>query len=104
MVLGVGCGTMATVVTRTLETRRERVIATFLLALGIPCSAQLGVTMALLAQLPWGLVLWGGVVALVFLTAAFLAARLMPGAPPASTTWPTPGFWPRPSWWWPRSP
>lgn len=95
MVLGVGCGTMATVVTRTLETRRERVIATFLLALGIPCSAQLGVTMALLAQLPWGLVLWGGVVALVFLTAGFLAARLISGEPPLFFSHIPPMRWPR---------
>src|SRR6185369_17175249 len=42
MVLGFGCDTMATMVTRTLETVRERIIATLLLALAIPCSAQLG--------------------------------------------------------------
>ena len=40
MVLGFGCDTMATMVTRTLETVRERIIATVLLALAIPCSAQ----------------------------------------------------------------
>jgi len=39
IVLGFGCDTMATVVTRTLETKRERVIATFLLALAVPCAA-----------------------------------------------------------------
>jgi ferrous iron transport protein B len=49
IVLGFGCDTMATLVTRTLETRRERLIATFLLALAIPCSAQLGVILGLLA-------------------------------------------------------
>ena len=48
--LGFGCGTMATLVTRTLETRRERIIATMILALAIPCSAQLGVILALLAR------------------------------------------------------
>ncbi|MGW8313744.1 MAG: ferrous iron transport protein B, partial [Desulfuromonadales bacterium] len=42
MVLGFGCDTMATVVTRTLESKRERIIATLLLALAIPCSAQMG--------------------------------------------------------------
>ncbi|MCX7766602.1 MAG: ferrous iron transport protein B, partial [Candidatus Sumerlaeia bacterium] len=47
IVLGFGCDTMATLVTRTLETRRERIIATFLLALAVPCSAQLGVIFAL---------------------------------------------------------
>ena len=40
MVLGFGCDTMATMVTRTLETVRERIIATLLLSLAIPCSAS----------------------------------------------------------------
>ncbi|HVO35343.1 MAG TPA: FeoB small GTPase domain-containing protein, partial [Gemmatimonadales bacterium] len=49
LVLGFGCNTMATLVTRTLETKRERVIATLLLALAIPCSAQLGVVLGILS-------------------------------------------------------
>ncbi|HCW92962.1 MAG TPA: ferrous iron transport protein B, partial [Flexistipes sinusarabici] len=36
LILGLGCGTMATIVTRTLETKRERFVVTFLLALTIP--------------------------------------------------------------------
>ena len=83
MVLGFGCDTMATVVTRTLETRRERVIATLLLALAIPCSAQLGVILALLAASPAGLAVWIGVVTAVFLLVGFLTARLMPGERPS---------------------
>ena len=42
MVLGLGCGTMAVMTSRILETK-ERLIITFLLALAVPCSAQLGV-------------------------------------------------------------
>lgn len=83
MVLGFGCDTMATLVTRTLETRRERAIATLLLALAIPCSAQLGVILAMLAPYPAGLAIWAAVVAGIFLLVGFLAARLMPGARPA---------------------
>ena len=49
LVLGLGCSTMATSVTRTLETKRERMVCTMLLALAIPCSAQLGVILALLS-------------------------------------------------------
>ncbi len=79
IVLGFGCDTMATLVTRVLETRRERVIATFLLALAIPCSAQLGVILGLLSGHPLGLAIWGGVVAGVFLLSGFLAAKLLPG-------------------------
>jgi ferrous iron transport protein B len=79
IVLGLGCDTMATLVTRVLETRRERLIATFLLALAIPCSAQLGVILGLLSEHPMGLAIWAGVVLGVFLLSGFMAARLLPG-------------------------
>jgi ferrous iron transport protein B len=79
MVLGFGCDTMATIVTRTLETRRERAIATILLALAIPCSAQLGVIFAILAGRPVALLIWAMVVLGIFLLIGFLAARLVPG-------------------------
>jgi hypothetical protein len=60
IVLGFGCDTMATLVTRTLETRRERLIATFLLALAIPCSAQLGVILGLLGGHSLAVGIWVG--------------------------------------------
>jgi len=82
MVLGLGCDTMATIVTRTLETKRERLLSTLLLALAVPCSAQLGVLMGLLASQPRLLLLWAGIVGGVFLLVGFLAARLMPGERP----------------------
>ena len=80
MVLGLGCGTMATLTTRLLETRKERMIAILLLALGVPCSAQLAVVMILLAPLPLAAtVLWAAVMALSILTVGWLAARALPG-------------------------
>ena len=81
--LGFGCDTMATLVSRTLETKRERVIATLLLALAIPCSAQLGVIMALLSANPASLGIWAGFVIMIFLLVGYLAAQLMPGEKPA---------------------
>ena len=48
MVLGLGCDTMATMTTRILGTPKERLIAILLLALGIPCSAQLAAIMGIL--------------------------------------------------------
>ncbi len=51
MILGFGCVTLATIVTRLLGSERERRIAIFLLALAIPCSAQLGVIAGMLAGL-----------------------------------------------------
>ncbi|NJD90144.1 MAG: ferrous iron transport protein B [Geobacter sp.] len=82
MVLGFGCDTMATMVTRTLETVRERILATILLALAIPCSAQLGVILALLSKAPGALLAWGICLLLIFLLVGFIAARLMPGETP----------------------
>jgi len=83
MVLGFGCATMATLVTRTLPTKRERLIATMLLALAVPCSAQLGVILALLGGHPKAMVLWAGIIMMVFLFIGFLTAKLLPGERPS---------------------
>jgi len=83
LVLGFGCDTMATMVTRTLPTKRERIIATLLLALAIPCSAQMGVILALLSGKPVALILWLSVIILVFLLVGFLASKIMPGELPS---------------------
>lgn len=80
MVLGLGCVTMATLTTRVLESKRERVLVTLLLALAVPCSAQLGVVMGMLASISLAATLiWGGVILLVLFAVGWLAARLMPG-------------------------
>jgi len=79
MVLGFGCDTMATIVTRTQETRRERVITTLLLALAIPCSAQLGVIFAILSGNGLALLVWAVTVALVLLLVGYLASKVIPG-------------------------
>ncbi|MEM0950872.1 MAG: ferrous iron transport protein B [Cyanobacteria bacterium P01_H01_bin.74] len=50
LILGLGCVTMATVSTRVLNSNRERTIASTILAITIPCSAQLGVLIALMAK------------------------------------------------------
>ena len=82
MVLGLGCDTMATMVVRTLSTRRERIIATFLLSLTIPCSAQMGVIMGLLAARPKVLFLWAAIILAIFGIAGAALSKLMPGAGP----------------------
>ena len=82
MVLGLGCDTMATLVTRTLPTKRERLISTVLLALAVPCSAQLGVILALLGENTTAMFIWTGTIVLVFMFIGFLTARIMPGEPP----------------------
>ncbi len=80
MVLGLGCVTMATLTTRTLENKRERFLVTLLLALAVPCSAQLGVVMGMLAGISLSATLiWGGVMMVVLLAVGWLAAKLTPG-------------------------
>ncbi len=80
MVLGLGCDTMATMTTRTLETEKERRIATLLLALGVPCSAQLGVIMGLFGYASqFGLMIWGGVIASQLLLIGWLSSKLFEG-------------------------
>lgn len=80
MVLGLGCDTMATMTTRILETKKERLIATLLLALGVPCSAQLGVMLALSASLSLGAVLTiGGVVLSQMFLVGFLSSKIIKG-------------------------
>ncbi len=80
MVLGLGCDTMATMTTRILETRKERVIVTLLLALGVPCSAQLGVILGMLGAISFAATLWwaGSVIAVTFLV-GYLASKVLPG-------------------------
>ena len=80
MVLGLGCDTMATMTARIMETRKERVIVTLLLALGVPCSAQIAVIFAMLQGLSFAASLWfTGVIVLVLFLVGWLAARVIPG-------------------------
>jgi ferrous iron transport protein B len=80
MVLGLGCDTMATLTTRILETRKERLIVILLLALGVPCSAQLTVVLTMLGSLsPLAMSIWLAVVIGTILLVGALAARVLPG-------------------------
>jgi ferrous iron transport protein B len=80
MVLGLGCDTMATMTARIMETRKERVIVTLLLALAVPCSAQMAVILAMSAGLSAAANLWYlGTLAAVLVLVGWLAARVLPG-------------------------
>jgi ferrous iron transport protein B len=80
MILGLGCDTMATMTTRILGTPKERLIAITLLALGVPCSAQLATIMGILGGISvWALLLLFGVVLSQMVLVGFLAARTLPG-------------------------
>ena len=83
MVLGLGCDTMATVVTRTLPTKRERLIATLLLSLCIPCSAQVGVILGLLSGTPAILLTWVVIIVMIFAVVGYLSSKIIPGGGPS---------------------
>jgi ferrous iron transport protein B len=80
MVLGLGCGTMAVLTSRILDTKKERLIAVLLLGLAIPCSAQLGVILAMLSAFSWkAMVIWLLSILVSLLLVGYLAAKLVPG-------------------------
>lgn len=80
MIVGLGCVTMAVISTRIAGSRRERLISTALLGLAVPCSAQLGIILGLLAMLGMG---WWfaylAVILLVFGIAGVFLDRTLPG-------------------------
>jgi ferrous iron transport protein B len=81
LILGLGCVTMATITTRLLSTKREKIIATALLGVAIPCSAQLGVVSGTLAR-AGGLAAWavyGTVVSLILALTGLLLNMVLPG-------------------------
>jgi ferrous iron transport protein B len=81
MVLGLGCVTMATLATRILSTRKERILATLLLALAVPCAAQLGVILGMLAWVSFGALLFlFGILLTQLLLVGWIADKILPGS------------------------
>jgi len=80
MLLGFGCVTMATITTRMLGSKREKIIAVFLLGLAIPCSAQLGVIAGLIAPLgAMYFFLYIGIILTMYVIAGTALNRILPG-------------------------
>lgn len=80
IILGFGCVTMATITTRLLGTKREKIIATALLGITIPCSAQLGVIAGMIAPLGAKyLSIYLITVLLVFVITGTVLNKVLPG-------------------------
>ena len=80
MILGFGCVTMATITTRMLGSERERRIAIFLLALAIPCSAQIAVITGLLVPLGAAYVLlFTAIIFTILAVSGTILNLIMPG-------------------------
>ncbi|OGW82712.1 MAG: hypothetical protein A2987_03655 [Omnitrophica bacterium RIFCSPLOWO2_01_FULL_45_10] len=81
VILGLGCGTMATLTARILDTKKERILVNLLLALAIPCSAQLGVIMGILGSMSRNATaLWIGVILSVMIIVGFVSSKIIPGS------------------------
>ncbi|PIQ88247.1 MAG: ferrous iron transport protein B [Candidatus Omnitrophica bacterium CG11_big_fil_rev_8_21_14_0_20_42_13] len=79
-ILGLGCGTMAVLTTRILETKKERLIATLLLAMAIPCSAQLGVILGMLGGISFKIVMvWLAILLAILVLIGYLSSKLIAG-------------------------
>ena len=80
LILGLNCSSAGSLVTRTMESKRERFIISLLLALAIPCSAQLGIFIGLLSQNFMALIVWAICIAFIFAIIGSLTAKALPGS------------------------
>jgi ferrous iron transport protein B len=81
LILGLGCVTMGTLTTRILGSKRERFLATALMAIAVPCSAQVAVIAALMARVGgWYAAGYFAVLLAIFAGVGTLLDRLTPGA------------------------
>ncbi|MHB8764228.1 MAG: FeoB small GTPase domain-containing protein, partial [Deferrisomatales bacterium] len=79
LVLAFGCKTVATMTARSLPSRKERYIAIYLIAFGIPCAAQTGLNMSILGRAGGlALVVAFGTLLLVEVLAGVVLNRLIP--------------------------
>lgn len=82
ILLGFGCSVMGTISTRILATKKERIIATSLIAIAIPCAAQQGIIFTMLAKINnfgyW--LAYIGITVLLMVLGGRLMKRLLPGA------------------------
>ena len=79
IILGTGCNAMATLTSRIMESRGERIMVSFLIALGVPCAVQLGIMLAIFATAPFSvLLIVMGTVVLTTIVCGIALNRLMP--------------------------
>jgi ferrous iron transport protein B len=80
LILGLGCVTMGTLTTRILGSKRERFIATALMAIAVPCSAQIAVIAALMTRVAWYYSLaYFAILMAIFVAVGTVLARITPG-------------------------
>lgn len=80
LILGLGCITMGTLTTRILGSKRERFIATALMSIAVPCSAQIAVIAALMSKTgPAYAAAYFGALVMIFVLVGTVLNRIVPG-------------------------
>jgi len=80
MILGLGCNVPAALATRVLEGRREKFITSTLMAISVPCMAQIAMIVGLLGDHGGKYILYVfGFLAWIWLLVGTLMDRLLPG-------------------------
>ncbi len=83
MILGLGCNVPGVLATRVMETKRERFISATLMAIAIPCMAQIAMIVGLVGKYgARALILVFGTLFMVWLTVGILMNRLLKGESP----------------------
>lgn len=80
IILGFGCATMGTITSRILPTPKERMITIALLGIAVPCAAQQGIVIVLLASIG-GLKVWLLYIFILFAIMAVVGTLLNKFAP-----------------------
>ncbi len=95
MLLGFGCNVPAVLAARNLESRRERLIVSTMLAISIPCAAQMSMIIGLVGR--HGGAYLGVILAMLFLiwaSTGLILDRLLPGYTPSMIVEIPPYRWP----------
>jgi len=80
LVMGFSCVTMALLTTRVLNTEKEKIIASFLLYLCLPCAPLIAVMLVILDKMPFSATLTVfGVLGSQVLVAGYLLNKILPG-------------------------
>ncbi|GAB1475558.1 hypothetical protein MASR2M70_03900 [Bacillota bacterium] len=80
MMLGFGCVTAALISVNTLKHKREQLIASILLCIAIPCSAQFAIILGVASILPFKyMLIYILTIASVFVAAGLLLNQIVPG-------------------------
>ncbi len=83
MLLGLGCNVPGALAVRILETKRQRFIAATLMAISVPCMAQIAMIFGLLGSFGVkGLIIVFGTLFIVWITLGFFLNKVMKGLTP----------------------